>query len=123
MIKNLDKHKETSKDQSMTAEQKLNWATPKEVESLLLQYKKDADHLYKKASLTPSEYQTIQNYILLVLYSGKYIVPRRSRDYTSFKINSIDKKKDNYYDGKHFVFNDYKTSKFYDTQKNQNLLL
>ena len=117
MLKNIDSYKQSNKNQTKTPEQELNWATPKEIDELLVQSKREADALYKKAKLTQGDYQTIQNYILLVLYSGKYIIPRRSRDYTSFKVNSVNKNTDNFYDGKHFVFNDYKTAKFYDTQK------
>ena len=117
MLKNIDRYEQSIKNQTKTPEQELHWATPKEIDELLTQHKREADALYKKTKLTQGNYQTIQNYILLVLYSGKYIIPRRSRDYTSFKVNSVNKKTDNFYDGKHFVFNDYKTAKFYDTQK------
>ena len=87
MLKKLD-HKQSNQNQTKTPEQELNWATPKEIDELLAQYKREADALYKKTKLTQGDYQSIQSYILLVLYSGKYIIPRRSRDYTSFKVNS-----------------------------------
>ena len=49
--------------------------------------------------------------------SGQFIPPRRNLDYTEFKIKNIDKEKDNYLDKNELVFNTYKTSKFYNTQK------
>ena len=54
----------------------------------------------------------------MVLYSGLYIPPRRAMDYIDFKIRgAIDRDNDNYLDKSHLVFNKYKTSKVYDTQK------
>ena len=49
--------------------------------------------------------------------SGIYIPPRRSLDWTEFKIKNIDKAEDNYLDKNEFVFNKYKTSKFYNEQR------
>jgi hypothetical protein len=45
-----------------------------------------------------------------------YIPPRRSKDFVDFKIKNIDKDKDNYMEKNTFVFNSYKTSKFYGKQ-------
>jgi hypothetical protein len=51
-----------------------------------------------------------------MLYSGDYIPPRRSKDYCDFKINNIDKNKDNYLKGSKMYFNSYKTSSTYGEQ-------
>ena len=59
----------------------------------------------------------IQNYILLLLMSGQGgLPPRRSLDYTAFKLDDISQK-DNYMDGKYFVFNTFKTAKSAGQQK------
>jgi len=64
-----------------------------------------------------NDLQTIQNYIILCLLGGIFIAPRRSLDYTEFKIKSINKDDDNYLDKNELVFNKYKTAKFYNEQR------
>jgi len=64
-----------------------------------------------------SDLQDIQNYIILCLTSGIYIPPRRSLDWTEFKIKNINKSEDNYLDKNEFVFNRYKTARFYNEQR------
>ena len=73
--------------------------------------------LYKKKTLNNTDLQDIQNYIILCILSGKYIPPRRSKDYVDFKIKDIDKDKDNYIEKKNMVFNSYKTAKTYQRQE------
>jgi hypothetical protein len=64
-----------------------------------------------------SDYKKLQDFIILSLTSGYWIPPRRSQDWTELKIKNIDKASDNYIDKNSFVFNKYKTAKFYETQK------
>jgi predicted secreted protein len=64
-----------------------------------------------------TDLQTIQQYIILCLLGGIFIAPRRSLDYTEFKIKSINKDDDNYLDKNELVFNKYKTAKFYNEQR------
>jgi len=75
--------------------------------------KRTADHLYKKTKFSNYDLQQIQNYIIVSLLGGIYIVPRRSLDYTSMKVKNIDKNTDNYIDKNNFVFNKFKTAKFH----------
>jgi hypothetical protein len=50
--------------------------------------------------------------------SGIFIPPRRSQDFTEMKIKDpIDKENDNYMTKTSFVFNKYKTAKFYGKQE------
>jgi len=76
---------------------------------------KHANFLYKKESLSTDDLQDIQNYIIVALVAGVFIPPRRSLDYTHFKIKEIDPKL-NYFEKKTMVFNFYKTAKFYGKQ-------
>ena len=68
--------------------------------------------MYKKKTLTPSDLQQIQGYIIMSLLGGIFIPPRRRKDYVDFVIKDIDKSKDNYLDKnkmeyiKSFFFND-----------------
>jgi len=116
----LDDIKEYNKEeakQTKTDNQKTNWVEKEELNEMIKPLRKTANLLYKKDKLTPSDYQDIQNYIILVLYGGEYIPPRRSKDYVDFKIKNIDKNKDNYMDKNNFVFNSYKTAKTYGKQE------
>ena len=116
----LDDIKEYNKEeakQTKTDNQKTNWVEKEELNEMIKPLRKTANLLYKKDKLTPSDYQDIQNYIILVLYGGEYIPPRRSKDYVDFKIKNIDKNKDNYMDKNSFIFNSYKTVKTYGKQE------
>ena len=73
--------------------------------------------LNSKEKLSSKDYQKLQDYIILCLTCGIFIPPRRSLDWTEFKINSIDRKNDNFMDKNKFIFNRYKSDKFYSTQE------
>ena len=88
-----------------------------EVTKLLGDLKRDADHAYKKESPTIADLQTIQNYILLALTGGVFFPPRRSKDWSDFKIKNINKDEDNYIEKNEFVFNSYKTVKTHKQQR------
>ena len=83
-----------------------NWVNQSELDKIYKDLKGQANALFKKENHTKGELQTIQNYVILSLYT--LIPPRRSLDYTEMKINNIDKKQSNYINGKKFIFNTYK---------------
>lgn len=115
----LDDIKEYNNDihkQEKTDTQKKNWVDSYEVNDILKELKTNAELLYKKKSLTPSDLQQIQSYIIMCLLGGVYIAPRRSKDYCDFFIKNIDKTKHNYLDKSKFIFNSYKTAKTYGQQ-------
>jgi integrase len=99
-----------------TETQEENWVEPQEIDAVLAKLEKDATAIYKKQTKTPQDLQEIQNYIIMVLLSGKYIPTRRSKDFCDFKIKSINPETDNYIDKKNLVFNSYKTAKTYGRQ-------
>ncbi len=115
----LDDIKEYNKEeakQTKTENQKENWVSQDELETLYDDLKKTANILYKKPKLSPTDYQDIQNFIIISLFNGEYIPPRRAKDYTNFKIKNIDKQTDNYIDKNELIFNSYKTAKTYGQQ-------
>lgn len=58
------------------------------------------------------KFKLIQDYIVLCITSGKYISPRRTMDWTSFKIKNVTMDVDNYFGvGNTIVFNKFKTAK------------
>jgi hypothetical protein len=117
MLEDITTYNKEEAKQTKTDKQTDNWVEKDELCGLLTEYENMAKFLYKKKTLTNKELQTLQDYIILVLYSGKYIPPRRSKDYIDFKIKNIDKEKDNYIEGNKLIFNSYKTAKTYGKQE------
>ena len=116
MLNDINDYNKQIAKQEKTKNQEENWLKPEVLDNKLEQLKKNADLLYKKKNLTASDLQQIQNYILLLFFSGEYFPPRRSKDLCDFKIKNIDKEKDNYLNKHELVFNSYKTAKNYGTQ-------
>lgn len=118
LLEESDKTKEENKNNKneMTDKQRENWIDWKDVLSLHSQMGKEVSPLFSKEKLSNVEFNKVQDYILLSLYVLQD--PRRSLDYSCMKIKNIDKKsKENYIDGKNFIFNVYKTSNLYGQQK------
>jgi integrase len=110
-----DYNKEIDK-QEKTDAQDASWINGNDVKVVYDDLKRTAELLYKKKSLTPSDLQQIQNYIIVAVLGGMFCPPRRSKDFVDFKISSIDKEKDNFLDKNKMVFNSYKTAKTYGQQ-------
>ena len=116
----LDDIKEYNKEeakQKKSDNQKENWVEKNDLDNMVKLLRHNANLLYKKEKINNTDLQEIQNYIIICLYSGEYIPPRRSKDYVNFKIKNIDKEKDNYMSKNEFIFNSYKTAKTYGQQK------
>lgn len=107
--------------QTKSETQKENWITQEEIKELFDKMYKGVKPLLKKKSFdefTTGEYQQFQNLIILAVLGGIFISPRRSQDYTEMKIKGdINKEKDNYKTKTSFVFNTYKTARFYGKQE------
>jgi integrase len=97
--------------------QKDNFLTATQINALLKTLKSQVKPIYDNKSYTPENLITLQNYVMVNLFCGKFIPPRRSLDYTAFKVRNIDKEKDNYLDNNFLVFNQYKTSSTYGQQR------
>lgn len=108
-------NKQTSK-QEKSEKTQTNWVSQKEIKDIYEKLKSQATELYKKTTLSPSDLQKIQDYIIIALLGGVFIPPRRSKDYVDFKVRNLDKSL-NYLEGNDLVFNSYKTAKYYSTQK------
>lgn len=106
-------------EQKMTDKQKDNMIPYDEVLSMYNKLEKEVSPLMKLDKLEKAQFQRVQLYVLLSCLL--LISPRRSLDYTEFKIRNIDKEKDNYMTlikrKPYFVFNIYKTAKKYKTQQ------
>jgi integrase len=104
MLEDIKENDIIQEKQEKTETQKNNWLETDKLNETLEELKNKALHAYKS-----KDYQTIQQYILIALLSGKYIPPRRAKDYTEFKIKNITAN-DNYIKGNKLYFNNYKGS-------------
>ena len=85
--------------------------TPAQIDAKYNELKTIADGLWDKLQWTMSDFMKLQHYVMFCLVCGKFIAPRRSKDWFNFKLRKINLDTDNYLDGKVFVFNSYKTAK------------
>jgi len=102
--------------QEMTPDQALNSVPREKVNEIFRGFQKNANWLYKKGPLNARDRAEIQDYVILAVTTGIYIPPRRTLDWTAFKLKNIDLQRDNYMDGDRFVFNQYKTAGTYHLQ-------
>ena len=116
MLEDIKEYSSEIAKQEQTPTQKENNIDGEQIKAIYHNLKQQADFIYKKKFMNDADIQKIQDYILICLLGGLYIVPRRSLDYTEFKIRNVDKEKDNYLDKNKFYFNKYKTAKYYGTQ-------
>lgn len=96
--------------------QRESWIDAPTVRAVWDELRRDADLIYKKSMLKPSDLQQIQSFVILSLLGGIFIPPRRSKDYVDFLIRDVDTSKDNYLEKNKMVFNSYKTAKTYGQQ-------
>jgi len=104
--------------QTKTEKQDENWKSFDDIKDIYEQtYESAKPLLKKKTELNAKEYNQLQDFIILSLTSGYWFSPRRSSDWIFMKIKDINPSEDNYIDKNKFVFNKYKTAKFYDQQE------
>jgi len=116
MLEDINSYNKQQRTQEMSESQKNSWVATDDIKKLLAVLEREVKLLYKKETLTNSDLQTIQNYIIICLLGGIYIPPRRSKDYVDFKIKNINKSSDNFFNKNKFIFNSYKTAKTYGQQ-------
>lgn len=117
MMEDIKDYNKNEAKQTKTENQELNWVSKEDIDKVIDKLNTTSKILYKKENLSTIDKQEIQDFIIMCLYGGKYIPPRRSKDYVNMKIKNVDKELDNYIDKNEFVFNSYKTAKTYGQQK------
>lgn len=105
------------KTQTKTESQEKNWKSFDDIKKVYEDMYNKVKPLLNLKEIDASDYKKLLDFIILSLTSGYWFPPRRSQDWTELKLKNIDKTKDNYIDKNSFVFNKYKTAKFYETQK------
>lgn len=116
MMEDVETTNKELETHEMNQKQIDNHITNTEVNGLIQSLKNEVKLIYKNQSYTPENLITIQNWILMLLFSGKYTLPRRSMDWYMFKIKNVSDT-DNFLDGDEFVFRSYKTSSTYGEQR------
>ena len=117
MLEDIKNYNHEIMKQEKSPAQELSWVDTSDVKDLYEKLKNVGNLIYKKKDITMKDLQQIQEYIIIALLGGLFIPPRRSLDYCCFKIKNINNDKDNYLDKNQFVFNTYKTAKFYKQQR------
>jgi len=114
MSNDVKDYKNVMKSRQLTERQKANWMTKKDILNILDDYKFRANDIYAKHAeghkLSFTDYETLQNYIILLVMSDKYMPIRRTLDWIAFKTSNINPTEDNYMtdDYTALVFNKYK---------------
>jgi len=112
MLKDIKTKEAETDKQELTDKQRANWLTQDAIRERLDELKHESIYIYKKANKSPQDLQRLQSYIILNLYGGQLVAPRRALDFTAMKIHgNINNNTDNYidYKNKRFVFNKFKT--------------
>lgn len=111
MMKDIQIHNVEQKKNIKTFKQKSNWLTKEDLQDALREQEKHFETFLKIKNPDIDVLQKAQGFIILLLTSGVYIPPRRSMDWVDMKFKNYDEEKDNVYNGRHFIFNKFKTVK------------
>ena len=116
MLQDSEMSKKQDEEQEMSSKQKKAWKPWKEITAI-------ADSLLKKNrrllslpadELSEPEKESLIDLILALVYTQ--LPPRRLADYSLMKLNNYTVDQDNYWNGKEFTFNIYKTAKLHGKQ-------
>lgn len=116
MLKDIKSYNKEQSKQTKSTKQIESWVDNGDIEKIYNNLEINAKFLYKRKDLSMSDLQEIQNFIIVSLLGGIFIPPRRSKDFTNFKISNIDPNQDNFFNKNYMVFNSYKTAKTYGQQ-------
>ena len=90
MMADIGVYNDAVKSQVMSEKQKASDVSPAEVKAVYDALAARAAELYKKKAPTVGDLLQIQEYVLMALMSGTHISPRRSLDWTAFKLRNFD---------------------------------
>lgn len=94
LYKDIDEADSEDNKQKLTKSQEKNYISWDEVIRIYEQLRIEGEPLFKLDNLTRKQFNRLQDFVLLSLYV--LTPPRRSMDYTEFKLRNFDKEKDNY---------------------------
>jgi hypothetical protein len=119
MMNDINAYTDYLKTHEKNNVEKENWKTNEDIQNIYNKLRIETNAIYKnKGEITMENIQKIQDLIIVCLCSGLFIPPRRSLDWCLLKIKlPINIDLDNYIINNEFVFNTYKTSKYYNQQR------
>lgn len=118
MLNDIKTYNQDVEKMEESEKQKENSVTNDDIQSVLDRLRAEANVIFKKSHITVVDLQKVQDYIIVCLLGGQYIVPRRALDYTEMKIRNVtDENNENYIKNGKLVFSKYKTSRFYGKQE------
>ena len=94
--------------------QEKNWISKEQIIAVYNKHKAIAMAIITQKVFTEADLLALRDYVILGLYTLHN--PRRSLDYAEMKYKNFNKNEDNYIKNGQFVFNIYKTSKYYGMQ-------
>ena len=114
MMEDIQEYKDKAKEQKMSVKETDVWMSMDDIKKVWEKMKEHVEPLWTKKQLLPDEFQQLEKFVILSLYT--LTPPRRLLDYTSMKLKRIGAN-DNYIkDGNTFVFRTYKTKQVYGEQ-------
>jgi len=120
----MKKNEEINKDvnpNDLTEVQDKNWISWSDVRKQYDELEKKVDEFYKEKHISDGQYNILLSYVILSLYIHQS--PRRNKDYQIMKLtnnySATSSKDNNWLDlsKKEFIFNSYKTSSKYGSQR------
>jgi hypothetical protein len=120
----MKKNEEINKDvnpNDLTEVQDKNWISWSDVKKQYDELEKKVDEFYKEKHISDAQYNILLSYVILSLYIHQS--PRRNKDYQIMKLtnnySATSSKDNNWLDlsKKEFIFNSYKTSSKYGSQR------
>lgn len=112
---------EEADEQKLTDRQKEGMMEYDDIMKMYRTLEQEVSPLMKRTSIDKKQFVKVQMYVLLSCLL--LIPPRRSLDYTEFKLREIDPEKDNFMKTEkrkpYFVFNQFKTANKYKQQKEE----
>jgi hypothetical protein len=120
----MKKNEEINKDvnpNDLTEVQDKNWISWSDVRKQYDELEKKVDEFYKEKHISDAQYNILLSYVILSLYIHQS--PRRNKDYQIMKLtnnySTTSSKDNNWLDlsKKEFIFNSYKTSSKYGSQR------
>lgn len=94
-------------DQTRSEKQEENHVTQTQLKEMFEKLQAEAKKIYRHKDY---KWSVLQDFILLAIYGGQFIPPRRALDYTAMKIKNFNLETDNYFHKNKFVFNNFKTA-------------
>jgi hypothetical protein len=117
MMEDATDYNKMIKTQNKSEKQEENWKSFDEIKKIYeTNYAKAKPLLNSKEELSKKDYALLEDFIILSLTCGYWVPPRRSQDWCDFKIKEFNPKDDNCIVKGNFIFNKYKTAKFYHEQ-------